>query len=266
MLKQGCTFCLETTYILVKGSELLSLNGSVVVEEVQDLARWYGPRRRYRLRPPVPRILVSVFAVSVVIILIVYVFSIIDKNLSPAIMSIAEARAHHLASEAINKAIYDKVLADVTYNDLVIIHKDSQQRITLMQANSVRIGRIISQANLEIKETLRYLADETLRIPLGQTLGTRILANTGPRISVRISPVGTVDVKIGDEFQQAGINQVRHILYLNIHTTVKIVVPTLTEEVSVRNSIPIAETIIVGEVPSTFFGLGSDLTQKLIGE
>lgn len=229
------------------------------------MARWYGSRygrRRWRL--PILRIPTIIVFFAVIAFLVAYVFSIIDKNLSPAIMSIAESQAHQIASEAINKAIYDKVLANVNYNDLVIVHKDAQQRITMMQANSVRIGRIIAQANLEIKESLAHLEDVTMNIPLGQTTGSRILANYGPDISVKISPYGTVDVKFGDEFQQAGINQVRHILYLNIDTTIKIVIPTVTEQAVVHNSIPIAETIIVGEVPNTYFGLNSDLVNKVI--
>jgi len=231
------------------------------------LARWsstsYGRRR---LRLSVPFLPKAIIVLVLVIVLVIYVFSIIDKNLSPAIMSIAESKAHQVASEAINKAIYDKVLANVNYSDLVIVHKDAQQRITMMQANSVRIGRIISQANLEIKETLSHLEDEILVIPLGQTTGSRILANYGPKISVRISPYGTVDVRFGDEFQQAGINQVRHILYLNIDTTVKIVIPTVTESAVVHNSIPIADTITLGEFPQPYFGLDIKLSQKIIDQ
>lgn len=230
------------------------------------MVRWHGPRYRRRGRLSIPHVPMAVVIITAIIVMVVYVFSIIDKNLTPAIMSIAESRAHQVASQAINKAIYDKVLANVNYNDLVIVHKDAQQRITMMQANSVRIGRIISQANLEIKDSLSHLEDEILAIPLGQTLGSRILANYGPNINVRISPVGTVDVKFADEFQQAGINQVRHILYLNITTTVKIVIPTVTDKTIIDNSIPIAESIIVGEVPNTYFGVGTDLTQKIIDQ
>jgi len=233
------------------------------------LARWYRRRfMRRRWRFFFPRFRFPKIGVLFVLIasLTIYAFSIIDKNLSPAIMTIAQSKAHQLANEAINKAIYDKVLSDVNYNDLVIIHKDSQQRITMMQANSVRIGRIISQANLEIKNTLSQLEDEILEVPLGQTTGSRILANYGPKIKVRISPYGTVDVKFGDEFQQAGINQVRHILYLNINTTVKIVIPTVTQHAVIQNSIPIAESIIVGEVPDTYLGLSGELTKRIIDQ
>lgn len=230
------------------------------------MRRWRSPRYRRRSIKPLrfPRFPKKVIIIAIAIVLFLFVFSIIDQNLTPAIMSIAEAKAHHVANEAINKALYDKVLANVNYNDLIIVHKDSQQRVTMMQANSVRIGRIVSQANLEIKQSLAAMEEEILRVPLGQALGSRILANYGPRINVRIIPYGTVDVKFSDEFQQAGINQVRHILYLDIDTTVKIVIPTVSGSAKLNNKIPIAEAVIVGDVPDTFVGLGSEITKNII--
>lgn len=186
-------------------------------------------------------------------------FSLLEKNLKPAIMAMAESRANLVATETIHRTLYERVLADVNYNDLVYVHKDNQQHITMMQANTIKISRLVSQAGLEIKEQLKGLKDETLYVPLGQALGSRILANYGPRIKVGIAPVGSVNVEFDDEFQQAGINQVRHILYLNIKTTVTIVIPTDSKSVAVNNRVPIAETIIVGQVPSTYLGVESGL-------
>lgn len=242
------------------------------------MARWRSPRYpRYRRRkiyrgfPRLPRLRLRfprfhkrLFLVVAIIVSLLAIFSIIDKNIGPAIISIAGTRAHHIANDAINKAMYEKVLANVNYSDLIIIHKDSQQRITMMQANSVRISRIISQANLEIKSSLINMEEQVILVPLGQAFGSRIFANSGPKIKVRIVPYGTVNVRFSDEFQQAGINQVRHILYMNVDTSVKIIIPTMTENALVSSRIPIAESVIVGEVPDTYIRLESSLTQRII--
>lgn len=233
------------------------------------MARWRRNRYRllkyqiqYRLRRP--KIPLPIIIFISLIGLIILSFMIVDRNLRPTIVQISQARAQLIGTEAINKALYEKVLTNVDYNELVQVHKDSQQRITLMQANSIKISRVIAQANLEIKESLSNLEEEVFYIPLGQTLGSKILANYGPKIKVKIVPVGTVDVKLIDEFKHAGINQVRHILYLNVNTTVKIVVPLVTEGVSISNQIPIAETIIVGEVPNTYLGFGNSLLGSIL--
>lgn len=230
------------------------------------MSRWRKPRyilrpRRYRrFKLGIPR-----FAIVLVFLIILgfLIFNVLENNLSSAIFTMAESRAHLVATETIHRILYDKVLSNVNYNDLVYVHKDTQQRITMMQANTIKINRIVSQANLEIKEMLTSLNNETLYVPLGQALGSQILASYGPKIKVGIIPVGTVDVKFLDQFQQAGINQVRHILYLNIQTVVTIVLPTASRSVTVENQIPIAETIIVGEVPDTYLGVGSGIIKAL---
>ncbi len=196
--------------------------------------------------------------ITLIFLLFLLLFSIVERNLKPTIMQIAESRAHLIATETIHNVLYGEVLANINYDELVSVHKDSQQRITMMQANTIKISRIVSQANLAIKESLKSLNDEVIEIPLGQTLGSQLLANYGPKIKVKVVPVGTVDVGFLDEFQQAGINQVRHILYLDIKTTVQIVIPLATQGVTVNTQIPIAETVIVGEVPDTFLGINQD--------
>lgn len=227
------------------------------------MVRWSRSRYFFRRRFHPPKIPKYLLAMVITALLAFLVFAVIERNLKPTIISIAETRAHLIATETIHHVLYDKVLANVNYNDLVFVHKDTQQRITMMQANTIKISRLVSQANLGIKEALDSLKEQSFQIPLGQTLGSKILANYGPRINVKILPIGSVDVSFIDEFQQAGINQVRHILYLNINTTVKIVVPLTTEGVTVNNQIPIAETIIVGEVPDTYFGLDSGILKGI---
>jgi len=184
-------------------------------------------------------------------VIIITLILIIDNNLKPTIKAVAEAKANLIATEAINKAIYEDVLKHVEYNDLIKIHKDSQNRITLIQANSIQISRLISETNLKIEEILNSLEGEVFEIPLGQALGSYIFATCGPNIKVKILPVGEIDVQLHQDFHEAGINQTRHILYLDTRVSVKVVVPMATEKVTVNTKAPIAETIIVGSVPNT---------------
>ncbi len=228
------------------------------------MARWYRSRYGIKRRVKLPKIPGILLVTLVLILIAILSFNIVERNLKPTITQIAHSRAHLIATEAINHVLYEKVLADVDYTDLINVHKDSQQHITLMQANTIKISRIVSQASLEIKQALKNLQEDSFQVPLGQILGSQLLANYGPRIKVRIVPVGTIDVSLDDQFQQAGINQARHILYLNIKTTVQIVIPLARESISVNNQIPIAETIIVGQVPNTYVGLDQMLLNSLV--
>ncbi|NPV30294.1 MAG: sporulation protein YunB [Firmicutes bacterium] len=179
-------------------------------------------------------------------------FFIFENNLKPTIREIAEAKARWVATEAVNNAIKQKIAESVDYHELIFVHKDSQGRIVLMQPNIVRINRLASDTTLAIQTTLKELADDQFFIPVGQVLGSQLLANYGPRIRVSICPVGTVRTNVFDRFEEAGINQTRHRLYLDIQSQVKVVIPLITSNVKVATQVPVTDTIIVGQVPETY--------------
>jgi hypothetical protein len=54
-------------------------------------------------------------------------------------------------------------------------------------------------------------------------------------------------------FEQAGINQVKHVLCLNVEAEIKVVIPLVQETMAVSTKIPIVENIIVGQVPGAYF-------------
>ena len=57
--------------------------------------------------------------------------------------------------------------------------------------------------------------------------------------------------------EEAGINQTRHTIFLKAATTLQIVAPTGNRSVEVEHQIAIAESIIVGEVPESYFQFGT---------
>lgn len=193
----------------------------------------------------------NITAFFITFVLIVFIlFIIIERNISPTLLAIAEARARLIATEAINEAIKNKIANNVSYKDMITIHKNINGEVTLIQINAVEVNRIESETALYISQALRKITMGGIAIPLGQVTGSQILANFGPRIKVSIIPVGTVEVDISEAFEEAGINQTRHKIFLDIKTWVKIVVPMVSSNVQVATHIPIAETIIVGNVPN----------------
>lgn len=200
-------------------------------------------------------------ALIIILMMVFGLFILIDINLRPTILAIAKAKARLIATKAINDAIHNRVVDDVKYQDLIYIKTDNNGRIVLMQPNTIKINKIASETTLEVQKTLENLKDDYLKIPLGQVLGSQLIANHGPRIKVDIVPLGTVQTEVVDEFQEAGINQTRHLLYLHVKTTVKIIIPLVSSDVVVSTMVPVAETIIVGEVPQTYFSVNLDKKQ-----
>ena len=57
------------------------------------------------------------------------------------------------------------------------------------------------------------------------------------------------------EFENAGINQTRHRVYLKVSAQVRIVAPLSGSAIEVQTVVPITEMIIVGDVPDTYINV-----------
>ncbi len=189
------------------------------------------------------------------IFILFYLFWVMETHLKPSILAIAEARAIGIATQSINKVIEDKVKNKVESKDLLDVKLDNQGKIVFIQPNTMEFNRLSAEITIDVQKTLQDLSRENIEIPLGQITGSQILASIGPNINVAVIPVGVVKIKTINNFEQAGINQTKHMISLATETEVKIVVPMISKSSVVNTQVPIAEYVIVGDVPNTYVHL-----------
>ncbi len=202
----------------------------------------------YRRAPDIRWIPLALFAALVILVVGILIF---EHSLKPTIRQIAEAQAQWVATDAINRAIKDQI-SNIDYSQLIIVQKDAQGQIVMMQPNLVRINQLAADTTLAIQSSLENVASQKFYIPAGQVLGIQLLANYGPRVPVSIYPLGTVRTGVFDKFEDAGINQTRHRIYLDIEADMRVVVPLLSSNVTVTAQVPVTDTIIVGRVPQVY--------------
>ena len=175
-----------------------------------------------------------------------------EIHLKPTLLAIAETKATLIATQSINNVINESVNLSIDPKKLVDITLDSRGRVVLIQSNTMEFNKIAADTTIKVQNILKDLGEEKIKIPMGQVLGSQLLASIGPNITITIIPIGTVQVKVIDKFEQAGINQTRHMIYLIATTQIRVVVPLVSKSVSVNTQVPIAEYVVVGEVPSTY--------------
>ncbi|BBB92853.1 MAG TPA: sporulation protein YunB [Methylomusa anaerophila] len=202
--------------------------------------------RKRRTIPLIPLIIILISGI------LVFFFWRAETHLKPTLMAIAETRATLIATQSINDVINDKVSVSIDPKTLVNVSVDEHGRVVLIQPNTMEFNKLAADTTIKVQESLKNIAEEKIRIPIGQVLGSQLLASMGPKITVTIIPIGTVQVKVVDKFEQAGINQTRHMVYLLATTEIRIVVPLVSKSVSVNTQVPIAEYVVVGEVPNTY--------------
>lgn len=176
----------------------------------------------------------------------------LEQNLSQTMLDMAFAEAYSMAVETLNKAVKLVTENGVEYGDLMYASLDDQGRVTMLRADTMRMNELAAQTALRAEEELNSAENQFVRIPLGAALGIKSLSGFGPKMSMQILPVGAVHASFDTEFESAGINQTRHRIFLTLRATVSLIIPTGSQVVEVQSTMPIAESIIVGEVPDSF--------------
>ncbi|MGI6493113.1 MAG: sporulation protein YunB [Pelotomaculum sp.] len=210
----------------------------------------------FKKRRRVPLIL----GLGLACIVLVSLLIAIDVFLRGTFYRIAEYKSVQVATNAIQEVLKEQTsMQNIRYQDFVIIHTDNEGHITLMQADTVKVNNFAATTTLAVEKALEELKWQNFTIPLGQIFNRPILAHLGPRITYRFMPVGVVRVDVLDKFEAAGINQTRHSIYLTFDTELRIVIPAKSGETQVSAKVPVVESIIVGDVPSTFVNVNGGL-------
>lgn len=205
-----------------------------------------GYRRRWR---PIRLVLAALALLSLAYGLIQFS----TRSLAPAVRATARIKAQALAHELINRVVVDQVASGLSYKDLVDVHTDGQGRVTFLQTNAMVAGRVMARAVEAIEGELRRVKTVRFGVPLGHVLGNWFLADLGPEVPISLRPVGAVTAGVRQRFEEAGINQTRHIIALEARVRMQVVLPLQTDEVLVTEEFPLSEAVIVGQVPSSYW-------------
>jgi sporulation protein YunB len=212
-------------------------------------------RHRFRRRTKF-KILGALVILLLVVILIFGVFSI---RLMPVIKTMAINNARTEATMAINNAA-GKVLKEqnIDYDKLMTLEKDGNGNITAVKADALQINMLKYEVTNEVVKEINAISSNELSIPIGTIIGGQIFSGLGPRIEVTVEPVGSVETNIDNEFTSTGINQTRQEVMLDVKASITIIVSSYNVATTVDSNFDIADTVIVGNVPSSYFVVNGD--------
>lgn len=200
------------------------------------------------------RLLLFLIIIILILSLPAYLFFC---NFSEAADSFALTEANQLLTYRVNQSIYKNISeSGLKYKDFALVKNDSNGKITSIQIDSIKLNLIASELVITIINDLNSIEYGEFGIPLGNAFGSKLLAGRGPKINVRVTPIGTVASDIKSVFQSAGINQSLHRIMLEFKVCVSLMTPFTNSSSQFTASLCIAETVIVGDVPNVIWGLG----------
>lgn len=197
------------------------------------------------------RIIIVVLAVSMLTLL----FFRIKYN--DSIRSLAETQVTNTTSDLINDAI-DRQIEEgsIQYDRMVYFEKDLDGRITALKTNMSEVNRLKTDILNIINDEILALSTDDLGIPLGSLFLPELLSGRGPTIPVQILSIRNSDASFSSNFSEAGINQTLQQLNMHVSVDVTVLVLGRTNSFTVSSQVVVAETIIVGDVPDTYFQTG----------
>lgn len=178
----------------------------------------------------------------------------IEHEIKPAMFVLAENKINRIATRTVSQVI-EKVMQEENKAPLIHTTVNEEGKVVLIQPDTVRFNMITARITEEIGNRLEQLQDVPIIVPLGQIWGNALIANYGPQIPIYMKLTGSIDVRTQDRYEHVGINQTKHRMYLDVEIHVRIAVPFDEKITTVKNAVPLAEYVIVGDVPTTYVEL-----------
>lgn len=196
----------------------------------------------------------KVSKIFLILFIICFLIGVIVKAVAPVFNKLCTEKAKSIATIITNDETTNAII-DYQYSDFIIIHKDEAGDILMLESNMKNINIVISDVANRIQKSINNINEEDVNISLGSFTGVSLLSGSGLKVPIKISTVGNVKTDVRSEFKSKGINQTLHRLYLQIETEISILTPFNTIQESITNQLILAENIIVGEIPETYYNL-----------
>ena len=141
------------------------------------------------------------------------------------------------------------------YEELFTVEKDTKGNVTLIKSNVTPINNLISDLTESIQHEFDNIKSEKIEITLGNLTGNYLLSGFGPKIPINVEMTGTVDTEVKSEFISKGINQTLHRVYVVFDCKMSVVTPMKNYSQNIINQFIIAENVIVGNIPDSYYNL-----------
>ena len=189
----------------------------------------------------------------------------VGGSLRPALLAIAEAKVRADVARIMNDAVFASMDAEETQAEWVTVHEGGDG-VYLLETNTRELNLFASRTAERIHARIAVLGEQGITVPAGTVSGVDLFAGKGPDISVSFQPVGSVIGSFRSDFTDAGINQTKHSLYLDVKVMMTAALPLERVSVELTTQFLVCETIFVGEVPQTVLQVDfGDSVDKFFG-
>ena len=138
------------------------------------------------------------------------------------------------------------------YHDFVTLTYKEGGEIAALTTDTFRLLALQNEICQDVFLQYKSAGSITLSFPYLWLLGIDFLSLGGPNVEIDVLPSRFLHTYYTSEFEEAGINQTKHRILLNVEGSFNLLLPQGKESITVKESYCMAETIIVGRVPDAY--------------
>ncbi len=180
-------------------------------------------------------------------------FGVVFYKIHPVIMRYAVSEAETIMLNSANEAVL-KVLKEnnVTYSDIARLTANDDGYVTSLEIDVYEVNRLKSNISNATAKIIGQKEFYDLSIPIGTFLGNAYTSGLGPSVNFKMQLTTTAFVDFKHEFKSAGINQVLHIITVEIDIRGSLIIMGYNKSIRAATSAIAAQTVIVGKTPDAF--------------
>lgn len=209
--------------------------------------------RRRRHRAPWSRRQKRCCVLLVCLVLVAGIMLRLDCKLRPAILEIALSDLETVVNNTIDQVcIQDAADGEITYSKLVQLQYDQNGKLQGLTTDMATLNVLRADMTRAIGQALGKVEEHLIQVPLGTAWGTALFSDLGPNIPVQVLSLESIAGYFESSFTSAGINQTRHQIQMVLTVQVVLLLPGGTYDRTFTNKITVAESILMGDVPSHY--------------
>ena len=194
--------------------------------------------------------------VLILTVLTAVLFAVGFRTLRPALAAYAENLIQYRVTIAMEQAVADAVSAHGA--ELSSLSSLSDGSAAALTTDSAAAERVRASAVRNTYERLNELEQEEMSVPIGTLIDPQYLAGVGPSLPFGVVGLGMASGSMQSEFTDSGVNQTKYRMVLTVRAEVNLHALWCSRSIVIENSYPLAETVLVGDVPAVYLPHGGE--------
>ena len=184
----------------------------------------------------------------------------------PVLTAFAESEAVWIANKIANETVAEILQQEAELcRSMIHVSYNDRQLLSAVVTDTTAVNTVKTAATAAVIRKMEGLSSISVDIPFGTLAGFDWLSGWGPLVRFPMSVTSTVLSTVSSSLEAAGMNQTTYRVMVHMDISLYVVTPGGRSSVAAESSYPMAEAVLLGEVPDNLTEVYGD-DQTLLGK